>query len=231
MEKLTMKQMPRDERPYEKCMEKGPKALSDSELLAVIIRTGNREESALELSRRILSLCGGTNGLEGFSRLTFQELLSLKGVGNVKAVQLLCISELTRRLARTKTRTGRIFTTSRAVAEYYMESMRHESQEHVVLMMLDTRGRLLGEKWMFAGTATASVVSPRELYAEALRSGSTNIILVHNHPSGDPQPSQEDILLTGRVRKCGQMLDISLTDHVIIGDMRYTSFREQGLLD
>jgi len=224
-----MKSMPPDERPYEKCLEKGAECLSDAELLSVILRTGSCGESALDLSRRILRLNGEKSGLLGIYHMSIADLMKVRGLGSVKAAQLKCIAELSRRISRSRFSEGVSFQDPVAVAEYYMEDLRHLEQEVVILVMLNSKGRLIRDMRLSLGTVRASMISPREIFIEAVRNQAVGIILLHNHPSGIPDPSEEDIRLTERVRLCGAMLGIELLDHIIIGDCQAVSMREQGI--
>ncbi|MCD8338139.1 MAG: DNA repair protein RadC [Lachnospiraceae bacterium] len=224
-----MKSMPPDERPYEKCLEKGAECLSDAELLSVILRTGSCGESALELSRRILRLNGERSGLLGIYHMSIADLTKVRGLGSVKAAQLKCIAELSRRISRSRFSEGVSFQDPVAVAEYYMEDLRHLEQEVVILVMLNSKGRLIRDVRLSKGTVRSSMISPREIFIEAVRNQAVGIILLHNHPSGIPDPSEEDIRLTERVRLCGAMLGIELLDHIIIGDCQAVSMREQGV--
>ena len=220
----TIKALPAQDRPYEKCLEFGPEHLTDAELLAVILRTGRRGSSSLELSYEILQLADiRRQGLDGLHHLSIPELMGIPGIGKVKAIQLKCIGELSRRMARQKARNRLSFHAPETIADYYMEELRQLEQEVLLCMMLDTKNHLLGEKRMFLGTVNASLVSPRELFLEALRFQAVNIILVHNHPSGDPTPSQEDVQITQRVQQGGELLGIHLLDHIIIGEHTYVS--------
>lgn len=225
----TMKSIPKEERPYEKCLERGADTLSDAELLSVILRTGAIGESALELSRKILALRGEGNGLLGIYHMSISDLMKVRGIGQVKAVQIKCIAELSKRIARSQFSGGLSFRNPQSVAEYYMEEMRHLEQEVLILVMLNTKGRRIGEKVMSMGTVRASLISPREIFIEAMRNQAVSILLLHNHPSGNPDPSPEDITMTLRVREAGELLGIELLDHIIIGDRQAVSMREQGL--
>lgn len=230
-EKNTIKDIPPQDRPYEKCLEFGAEHLTDAELLAVILRTGRRGSSSLELSYEVLNLPQTKNqGLAGLYHLSAQELMKIPGVGKVKAIQLKCIGELSRRMSRQRAKGRLSFNMPVTIADYYMEELRHEEQEVLLCMMLDTKNHLLGEKRLFLGTVNASLVSPRELFLEALRFQAVNIILVHNHPSGDPTPSKADVEITERVRLGGELLGIHLLDHIIIGEHTYVSFREKERL-
>lgn len=222
--------LPKEDRPYEKCIRYGVKALTNRELLAVVLRTGSRGCSVLELSGELLKLVPEREGFTGIRRLGIDELSALKGIGKVKAVQLKCMLEIARRMSREEAGKGICFRNPAAVAEFYMEDLRHEEQEVLLLLMLNQKGRLLKEKYMFKGTVNASVVSPREIFLEALSARAVQIILLHNHPSGDARPSKEDLNVTRRIEKAGSLLGISLTDHIIIGEHTYVSFWEKNYL-
>ena len=222
--------LPPEERPYEKCLEQGCQALSDAELLAVIIRTGAVGDTSVELARRVLDLGGRQGNLAGLCGLSVQELTSVKGIGRVKAIQIQCIAELSRRMAKSRARDGLCFHDPASIADFYMEDLRHEEREQCRVMMLNTRSMLLAEKQLSVGTVNASLISAREIFLEALKCQAVYIILIHNHPSGDPHPSREDILLTKRLWEAGELIGISLLDHIIIGDRSYVSLREENLM-
>lgn len=230
MNHITMKQLPDDERPYEKCLKCGAGVLSDAELLAVILRTGAKGMTSVELAREILSFPKPQPGLSGLYHLSASALCDIKGVGKVKAVQIQCITELSRRIAKSVASEGNTFTSAQAIADYYMEDFLHLQQERVFLLSFDTKGELLSEKTISVGTVNQSCVSPREIFLEALSCRAVYVILLHNHPSGNPQPSPEDRLLTMRVHESGKLLEIPLMDHIILGDRRYFSFREEGFI-
>lgn len=226
----TMKQLPESERPYEKCLKYGEQALSDAELLAVIIRTGSQGESAVALAQRILSEFQFPEGILGLMRSTIPELCRMKGIGRVKAVQIKCIGELSKRIAKAGFGEQPVFSTPEDIAACYMEQLRHETREQVLVMMLNSKNRLLHEQVISKGTVNFSLVSPREIFIEALQYQAVSICLLHNHPSGDPTPSKEDILITRRMREAGELLGISLLDHVIIGDNKFCSLKKMGIL-
>lgn len=218
------------ERPYEKCLRYGTSHLTNVELLAVLLRTGTKGLNALELARSILTTNDGEENLLSIHQLSLKKLLKIKGIGKVKAIQILCLSELARRLAKATAKEGLIFSKPSTIAEYYMEDMRHQRQEIMLLLMLNTKGKLIGETILTKGTVNASLISPRELFIEALEHGAVSIILIHNHPSGDPTPSQNDFLVTNRVREAGALIGIELLDHIVIGNNCYISFAEQKLI-
>lgn len=230
MNHTTMKELPLDAQPYERCLREGPEHLSDAQLLSIIIRTGSKEESSLELASKILALNYPREGILGLLHLSLPQLMSVKGIGKVKGIQLLCIGELSRRIWKKKNLEQPLsFQNAKDVADYYQEDMRHKEQEQFRMMMFNTRQVMLGEVLLTQGTVNASFASPREIFLEALRNQAVSLILVHNHPSGDPEPSIEDIRLTKRIREAGELLDIRLLDHIIIGDNSYVSLKERGL--
>ena len=220
----------KDDLPYEKCLEQGANSLSNTELLAVLLRTGTKGMNVLELAELIMSSECGDSGILNIHNCTFEKLTSIRGIGNVKAVQILCLSELAKRLAKATAKEGLILSLPSTIAEYYMEEMRHQKQEHMKLLMLNSKSKLLGEKDISKGTVNASLVSPRELFIEALQKQAVAIILIHNHPSGDTTPSENDIFLTKRVQEAGKLIGIELLDHIIIGNNCYMSFAEEKLL-
>lgn len=229
----TMKELPETERPYEKCLSQGAGALSDSELLAVILKTGTRGSSSLHLANEILKFLQNSSypGLVGLHYISLEELTKIHGIGRVKAIQLKCIGELSKRIATASARSTLSFNNPVTIAQYYMERLRHEEQEHMICVMLDSKNHLLGEQVLTKGISNATLITPREVYLAALQYHAVNLILVHNHPSGDPTPSKCDLEVTERIFDAGEMLGIALLDHIIIGDHRYISFREQGLLN
>ena len=224
-----MKKIPDMERPYEKCLKSGASVLSDAELLAVILRTGSRGENVIELAKKILYHSGGS-GILALHRFSMEQLIRIRGIGRVKAVQLFCILELSRRLSKAEASKSVSFSSPASIADDYMEDLRHESQEIMKLVLLNSKGRLIGENEVSRGTVNASIITPREIFIEALQRQAVAVIVMHNHPSGDPAPSSEDILLTERIHKAGEIIGIELLDHIIIGNNCYRSLREEGIL-
>lgn len=226
----TMKQIPILERPYEKFLSKGVQTLSDAELLAIILRTGSRSQDVLSLANEVLSSKKEYPGLLSLHHLSMKELTEIDGIGNVKAIQILSIAELTKRMTKATREEGvRLFSPG-TVASYYMEEMRHLTTEQILLVMIDSKSKILAEKIISSGTVNASILAPREIFINALKQGAVNIILLHNHPSGDPTPSAEDLNTTKRVKEAGLLIGIKLMDHIIIGDNKYISLKEKGLL-
>ncbi len=217
--------------PYEKYLHLGPEALTESELLAIILRTGTREKSAVELAEEILSLSNSPRtGLLGLYDIPLERLQEIKGVGEVKAVKVKCITELAMRINTACAKEGLIVNNPATIANYFMEKLRHKRKECVIMACLDAKGQILHEVPLSSGSVNMSLISPREVFLEALRHEAVNIILVHNHPSGDPTPSACDVDITKCVKNMGEQLDVQLLDHIIIGDNCYTSFKEQQII-
>lgn len=220
-----------EELPYEKFISKGPAALTEAELLAIILRTGTKGHTPVELGQQILQLPAvRAEGLNGLYHVTIKELTAIKGIGQVKAIKIKCLAELSMRMAMTAAKKKLQFLNPKSVAEYYMEKLRHEKKEQVLLLFLDHKECLIGEEILSVGTVNASLLSPREVFIRALKLEAVHIMLLHNHPSGDPTPSRQDMVITDEIKEIGKMIDIPLMDHIIIGDNRYMSFREAGLL-
>lgn len=230
-EKKNLKQMNNENLPYEKFLAYGAGSLTESELLAIILRTGTKDKSALQLAQEILSL-SETNrtGLLGLYDIPIEQLLKVKGIGEVKAVKIKCIAELAMRINTASAKNGLIIHKPSTVAQYFMEKLRHRKKECVVVACLDSKGQLTKEIELSTGSVKMSLISPRDVFLEALRNEAVNIILIHNHPSGDPTPSQSDFAATKCVAEMGQKLDIPLLDHIIIGDNCYMSFKEESYL-
>ncbi len=227
LQNKTMKMMPPQSQPYEKAKLYGIQALSDAELLAVIIRNGSTGLTALETAETILKELGSLSGLcSSHLKLTDK----IPGIGPVKQLQLMAIGELAIRLWRSEHSFGLEFTNAAFVYEYFREEMRHNKQERVYALFLDAGCHLLHQKEMSKGTLYNSPISPREIFREALHHDASGIILVHNHPGGDPTPSEDDIYATRIINGLGEQMLLPLMDHVIIGDNTYISMKEQGYL-
>lgn len=223
MLKSSTARIPADLLPYEKFEKYGEASLTDAELLAVIIRTGSSRKNIMEIAADILALCPYAKGLEGIYELSADRLRSVPGIGRVKAIQIKCIAELSKRIAESKARRKLDFRSAASVAAYYMERLRCEKREMVYCMMLDTKASLICDECISIGTVNASLLSPREIFTRALECHAVSIVLVHNHPSGDPAPSEEDLRITETVKRAGEIIGIRLLDHIIIGQKRYNS--------
>lgn len=228
---ITMEEAYKDELPYERFLKFGAQSLTDAELLAIIIRTGSGDKSPMDIARNVLSLeKGKERGLNSLFSLSVDELKNVRGIGEVKAVRLKCISEIAKRMSAQKAFSSLECDSAEAVASCYMEMLRHEDKERVILLCLNNRLRLIKEVLLSIGTVNFAAISPRDVFMHALKCGACNLILIHNHPAGDPTPSSADISITNKICKSGEMLDVILRDHIIIGDKSYCSLRERGLL-
>ena len=219
--------------PYEKFEIYGAESLTDAELLAIIIRTGTANMNSLELGKHILNLSSNTgqsHGLLTLLHLSIEELMSIKGIGKVKAIRLKCIAEFSKRIAMESFKNGVRFDSPKTIANYYMEQLRHKEVEEVMLVMCDGKNQFLKDCILSTGTVNMSLLSPREIFLTALKTNAVNILLVHNHPSGDPTPSKDDITITNRIYDASKIMNIPLVDHIIIGDNTYVSFKELGYL-
>lgn len=228
MKKYTQKQLPLCEQPYEKCEHFGASSLSDAELLAIIIKTGTKEEKAVDLACRILNILQG--GLIGLYHVNIRDLMKVKGIGRVKALQLICIGELSKRISKHGFNHEVQFNSSTDIASFFMEDMRHLEKEILKLVLVDTKNRMIKCVDLFIGTVNMTCIEPREIFIEALRLGAVSIVILHNHPSGDPKPSSQDITSTRRLRDAGNLIGVKLLDHVIIGDRRYFSMKDAGVI-
>lgn len=226
----TMRELPQSEQPYEKCEKYGPQALSDAELLAVVIRTGTRGERAIDLARRLLASLPD-RALSGLFHVSLEELCQMKGIGRVKGIQLLCLTEITKRSLRScSQKVDLLCREPDVVATYFMPQMRFLETEQVKLLVLNGKYAMAKEITLSNGSFNSTSVAPREVFYYALRHQAVAVLLLHNHPSGDPSPSKADLVQTRRIFEMGKMMGIPLVDHIIIGDNRYVSLRESGYL-
>jgi len=226
----TIKELPEEARPYEKCLKYGTASMTDMELLAIVIRTGTKGMQSTDLANEILQLSKTDEGILSLHHLNINDLMKIKGIGKVKALQILCIVELSNRISKARAHHMLSFSSPESIAGYYMEDMRHKEREQLLVMLLNTKNKLLCDKIISTGTINSSLVSPREIFATAVKYNAVNIIVIHNHPSGDPTPSREDILITRRIKEAGDLIGIKLLDHLIIGDNCYISFKEREML-
>lgn len=225
---LKILDLPISERPLEKLLSLGAESLSNSELLAIVLRCGVRGENVLSLSQRILS---ELQGLDGIMNASYKEITSINGIKKVKASQILAIAELFRRFNTLKSLKNEISISSpKDIANMLITEMNGLNQEILKLVVLNTKNKVIKVKDVFKGSLNSSIVHPREIFAEAIKCGGASIIICHNHPSGDPTPSKEDINITIRVKECGKIIGIDLLDHIIIGDNKYLSLKEKGII-
>lgn len=195
--------------------------------MAIILRTGTKNESVLQLAQRLIK---EFQGLRMLMTASLEELTKIKGVGEAKAIQLLAAIELGKRIANMKNEERYVIRSPEDGANYVMEEMRFLTQEHFVCLFLNTKNEVIHKQTIFIGSLNASIVHPRELFKEAFRRSAASMICLHNHPSGNPEPSREDIEVTRRLVECGRILGVDVLDHIIIGDKRYVSLKEKGYL-
>lgn len=224
----TIKKMPQEERPREKLLNNGSVRLSNSELLAILLSTGTREQSAIDLAERILR--HREDGLRFLTDCTIEELCEIKGIGLAKSSQLIAAVELGKRIALASKANNYRIKTPDDVSNLLMEEMRYLTKEHFNILLLNTKNEVISIENISIGSLNASIVHPREVFIRAIKRSSSAIILLHNHPSGDPTPSQEDIKITKRLQEAGQLIGISVLDHVIIGNGTYFSLKEKELM-
>ena len=230
MNKINTNQLPVWEQPYEKCEKYGVTALSDVDLLAVIIRNGTRELNSIDLARELLNSHPVHKGLLGLSRLSLEELMKIKGIGKVKASQILCILELSKRLSKQNFETFLTLDSPKSIADYFMEEMRYLEREVINLLLFNGKHRLIKSIPISQGTVNSSITTPREILTLALRYEAVYIVLLHNHPSGDAAESTSDLKFTNDIHNACKLIGIELSDHIIIGDHCYTSLKEKGYL-
>lgn len=212
--------------PYEKCMENGASSLTDVELLAVLLRCGTPGMNVLDLSERVISSFSSEKKLCPLAHASFEELISISGIGKVKAVQIQCIFELARRITMEPVRRTVSLDNPDIVAGMYMQEMRLFEEEHVYLLLLDIKNCIIKKITLSTGSIMSSILEPREVFLHALRHNATGIMLIHNHPSGDPTPSRQDISITNKINEAGRLIGISLIDHIVIGDNKFVSMRQ-----
>ena len=225
---MLIKDFHKSERPRERMLRDGAESLSNQELLAIILRTGTKSESVVQLGSHLLEKF---EGLRGMRSATFEELMEVKGIGPAKAAQLFAAIELGRRFGQLQLEQGLSVKHPGDVAEYLMAEMRFLPQEHFVVLFLNSRNQVIHKQSVFIGSLTDSIVHPREVFREAVRRKANSFICAHNHPSGNPEPSKADIDVTKRLAECGKIMGIELIDHVVIGDNNYVSMRLAGVLD
>ena len=226
MNNFTIREMPPSERPRERLIQHGPQALSNSELLALILRTGTPSENILSLSNRLLSRFD----LRALARTTVPELKSIPGIADAKACQIAAIFELARRFSSFSSEPRPTLTSPHACFSLIAPRLSGLKQEHFIFFYLDTKNRLIREETISIGTLDANVVHPREVFKGAVSYSASSIIFAHNHPSGDPEPSSEDIAVTHNLVEAGHLVDIKILDHIIIGDGSFVSLNERGLI-
>lgn len=225
---MNLASQPVEDRPYEKFEIYGIEYLTDSELLAILLRSGTKELNVLELSKLLMKTEEKHASLLALYNHTLESLMNIRGIGKVKAVQILTLLELSKRLSRARYSKNEKITKPSDVANLFMEEFRHKKEEHFMSIGMDVKNKIVYKKLISKGNLTASLVHPREVYKFAITSSVYSLIVLHNHPSGDPTPSKEDIEITKRIQKAGELLGIPLLDHIILGDGTFISLKENG---
>lgn len=225
----TIKDWPEEDRPREKLLNKGAEALTDAELLAIILRTGNAStgESALDHARLLLTEFGGLKGIDG---ALIRDLRAVKGIGPAKTAQLKAGLEIGRRMRGGRWEVGQSLRSSEDVFRHFRERLEKERHEIFYVVLLTNKNRKIRDVRISEGSLTASVVHPREVYNPVIRESAAAVVFVHNHPSGDPTPSPEDLEITRRLKEVGEVMGVKVLDHVVIGANRYFSFSDRGVL-
>ncbi|MEW9124211.1 MAG: DNA repair protein RadC [Thermotaleaceae bacterium] len=225
---ILIKKMAESERPREKLVQFGVSALSNAELLAILIRTGTKDISAIELSQHILSY--DASGLKYLAECTVQELSKIKGIGVTKACQIIAAIEIGQRISKMASIERLQITSPKDIASIFMEEMRYYKKEYFKVLLLNTKNEIISTELISIGNLNASLVHPREVFVQAIKKSAASMVLLHNHPSGNPIPSQEDIAITKRLIEAAKIIGIDILDHIIIGDGVYKSFKELSIL-
>ncbi|MFW5787695.1 MAG: RadC family protein [Halanaerobiales bacterium] len=225
--RCTIKELPEEERPREKLLKYGVEQLSNAELIALIIRSGVKKRTAVELAQDIINYAGGLRGIIDSS---VEEFKNIKGVGLAKATQLRAVIELSKRIFSAGKKEKMVVKTPQEVFRLIMPGLRYSKQEVFGLVLLDIKNCVISTPYISKGGLNSSIVHPRDVFREAIRRNSAAIILFHNHPSGVPEPSKEDIILSKRLIKSGKIIGIDVLDHIIVGDNIYISMKEQGII-
>jgi DNA repair protein RadC len=224
----TIKNIPKDERPREKLLKYGSNSLTNSELMAIILRVGSKQDTAVTLSQKILGYEG--RGLKNIADSNPEFLLKFHGISDAKAAQILAAVELGKRVSRIEKENKYKITSPQDISGYVMEDMRYLKKEYFKIILLDTKNQILDLVTISIGSLNSSIVHPREVFNEAVKKSAASIILIHNHPSGDTNPSKEDINITNRLIEAGNIMGIKVLDHIIIGDGVYLSFKEENII-
>lgn len=230
MNKLTMKQLPIMERPYEKLLQYGEETLSNAELLAIILKNGTKSETAIEIAQKLLML-DENNDLSSISKLEINELKQIKGIGKVKAIQIKSVLELAKRIARPVNEDNKKITTSEQVYELLRYECINQTKEIFFVINLDIKNNLLKVSKIAMGGKSQIALNMNDIYRDAIKICASSIILVHNHPSGETKPSTADLTFTYKAIEASKVLDIELLDHIIISNTEYTSLRSEGFFE
>ncbi|MCI5536877.1 MAG: DNA repair protein RadC [Clostridiales bacterium] len=225
---MNIKQMPSEEKPREKLLREGSDRLSTTEILAILINSGTKEISALEIAAQLLSM--DKRGVRFLAECSPEELGRIKGMGQAKICTVLAAVELGKRIAAAPVRDRNLIRSSSDIADLFMEKMRYYKKEHFVSLMINAKGEIIEETEVSIGDLCSSSTHPREVFVDAVKRSAGSVVFLHNHPSGDPSPSDTDIQTTKRLIEAGTILGIPVLDHIIIGDGIYVSMKAMGLI-
>lgn len=223
---LMLHEIPSSERPRERLIKYGPESLATYELLAILLRTGTRDISVIDLAKNVLKQVENINML---NQITINELKKIKGIGEVKAIELLASIELGKRI-NTPLPPEQIVDTPKKAYLLVKEELQHLTQETLVCLYLNAKSELIAKKTISVGTLSQTIINPRDIFKWAFKLSSMAIVLIHNHPSGNPEPSQPDILMTQKIVQAAKIVDLLIVDHIIVGKNRYFSFQEHNML-
>ena len=223
----TIKQLPLNERPRERLIQGSEEHLTDAELLGIIIRDGTQEYSAVDLAKKLLSDYGDFRAL---SAVSIGELCKVKGIGPARAAQIKASLAIARRFSTIPLKTSQQFKKSSDIFHHFHERLREKKQEYFFITLLDNKNRIIKELTISIGSLTLSIVHPREVFSPAIKESAASVVFVHNHPSGDPEPSKEDIQITQRLQEVGNIVGIKVLDHIIVGNGCYVSLRDKGVV-
>ncbi|ETT82460.1 DNA repair protein radC-like protein [Viridibacillus arenosi FSL R5-213] len=224
---MMIRDVHQDDRPRERLKRQGAESLSNQELIAILLRTGTKEESVLHIANRVLT---SFEQLHELKHAAIEEIMAVKGIGEAKAIQLLAAIELGRRISQQRIEDRYTIRSPQDAATYLMADMTALLQEHFVVLFLNVKNQIIHKQTIFIGSLNASIVHPREIFREAVKRSAASLVCAHNHPSGNPAPSPEDIEVTKRIQEAGYIIGIELLDHVIIGDHQFISLKEKGYM-
>ena len=223
---MKIKLLPEEERPVEKCLSHGISSLANRELLALLINSGTKDKSAMEVAEEVLAK--DKAGISFLREASVEELISIDGIGKTKATRIVAAVELGKRVASKTICSGMHVQDDKDVASLFMEKLRYQKKEFFEVLLLNSKGAVISIETISVGELNSTIVHPREVFASAVKKSAAAIIFIHNHPSGDPTPSEDDFVTTSRLVECGRLLGIRVADHLVIGDGKYVSMRAIG---
>lgn len=225
---MNIRQLPSSEKPREKLLRRGRESLSNTEILSILIGSGTRTKSAMELAAEIISI--HKSGIRYLAECSPEELTKVKGIGTAKACEILAAVELGKRIATIAVDEKTVIRSSADIAEMFMEKMRYYKKEHFVSLMINAKGQIIEEVEVSIGDLCSSTTHPREVFIDAVRRSAGSVVFIHNHPSGDPTPSEADIMTSRRLAEVGELLGIPVLDHIVIGDGTFVSMKARGMI-